>query len=279
MKRERQETVTVRGISIRDSDDKYYKSVEQEGLDEMVDVNEIDDIVEIAGIENTKKEVAKKEVVKENGKEVFKAEKGKLKALARYFPNFLSKKEADSLFNVIIAESDKYTQDKVNTPGGVKMAPRITGTYGPEGVVYKYAGMSRTPITEWPKELMECMERISETIGCVLNYAFINVYRDGDHLKKDYIGWHKDSEGAILCNADGETTIASISLGDERLFQMRVEYKNGESPTKITSVKLAHGSLCTMEKQMQQFCKHQVPKCNSAKGMRVNITFRNMKLK
>ena len=226
----------------------------------------------------TKVKVTKEEK-EEGGREVFKAEKGTLKALARYFPNFLTKEEADSLFNVIINESAKYTQDKVNTPGGVKMAPRLTGTYGPEGVIYKYAGMTRTPITVWPAELMKCMEMISEKVGCVLNYAFINVYRDGDYLKKDYIGWHKDSEGEIVCNEIGETTIASISLGDERTFQMRVEYKNGENPTQITSVKLEHGSLCTMEKQMQKFCKHQVPKYNNAKGIRINITFRNMKSK
>lgn len=226
-----------------------------------------DEVVDQKVLENDKQKVCKV---------VFKAEKESMKALAQYFPNFLTEDEADLLFNVIIGESHKYTQDKVNTPGGIKNAPRITGTYGPEGVVYKYAGMTRHPIVSWPQELRSCMEKISTQLGCKLNYAFINVYRDGEYLKEDYIGWHKDSEKEIICNNNGETTIASISLGDERIFQMRVEYKKGESPTQITSVKLQHGSLCTMEKQMQRFCKHQVPKYKDAKGMRVNITFRNM---
>jgi alkylated DNA repair dioxygenase AlkB len=122
------------------------------------------------------------------------------------------------------------------------------------------------------------MEKISQELGCKLNYAFVNVYRDGDHLKKDHIGWHKDSESTIVVNDKGETTIASISLGDERNFQMRVAYEKGETSTSITTVKLHHGSLCTMEKQMQVFCKHQVPPFKDAKGPRVNITFRHMKI-
>jgi hypothetical protein len=87
---------------------------------------------------------------------VFTAQKGNLNALARYWKKFLTKDQADNLFNVMMQESTKYTQDKVSTPGGKKDAPRLTCTYGPEGAVYKYAGMTRLPVSVWPPELKNC---------------------------------------------------------------------------------------------------------------------------
>lgn len=133
--------------------------------------------------------------------------------------------------------------------------------------------MERLPHTEWPNELKECLNKINEFLGCDLNYAFINYY-----LSNHYIGWHQDKESDIETTPDGQTTIASISLGDEREFRIRQIYKKGETPTKIHKKILENGSLCTMEKHTQELCKHSVPLKKGTTNDRINITFRKMKI-
>lgn len=216
------------------------------------------------------------------GEVIFNLVKNGKTALSRYFPQFLSETEANELYDELYALKDiHFNRDVVSTPRGKVKAPRWTAAFGEEGIVYGYAGMERETVTEWPKLLLECKKRIEKKLGCELNYGFVNIYeitdKDGN-VVEHYIGWHSDSEGDIVTTKDGETTICSISVGDERTFQLRETYKVGkEKPTPIISKVLEHGSLCTMEKQTQKFCKHQVKKKSGAKKPRINITFRKMK--
>lgn len=152
-------------------------------------------------------------------------------------------------------------------------APRFTATFGVKGTTYTYAGMTRIPTTEWPVELLDCKTKLEAFLGCELNYAFVNYY-EGEH----YIGWHSDKEGDIETTPDGQTTIASISLGDEREFQIRPIYRKGEKPTQIYKKILKNGSLCTMEKHTQSLCKHCVPVKRGSTKVRINITFRKMRV-
>lgn len=197
-------------------------------------------------------------------------------ALSRYYKDFLSKEEATTLYNTLeglLTSEGVFTQDKYVIFGKTVDAPRLTATFGPEGITYKYAGMVRKPTTTWPTCLKECKDKIEESLGCSLNYAFVNYYKT-DH----YIGWHSDSEGDIETTDDGQTTICSISVGDEREFRLRQIYKAGkEPPTKVYKKVLENGSLCTMEKHTQSLCKHSVPVKNKATTPRINITFRLMK--
>lgn len=218
-----------------------------------------------------------------DSKIVFKVSHDDKVALAKYYPSFLNTEEANELYQELYNLKDKYfDRDLVNTPKGKVLAPRYTAAFGEEGISYKYAGMNRSTITEWPELLLKCKESIETTLDVKLNYGFVNIYEivDNNGNKVDqYIGWHSDSEGDIVTTSDGQTTICSISLGDERKFQLRENYKVGkEKPTPITSIVLEHGSLCTMEKHTQQLCVHCVPKKPNASKPRINITFRLMKV-
>lgn len=221
--------------------------------------------------------------IAKTGKTVFNLTKDNQTALVRYFKQFLSTEEADELYNEIYAlKSKHFNRDLVNTPRGKVKAPRFTAAFGEKGITYEYAGYTRKTVEEWPKKLAKCKKLIEETLGVQLNYGFINIYEIVDEAGdpvEHYIGWHSDSEGDIQTTKDGQTTICSISLGDERKFQIREIYKPGkEKPTTIHSIVLEHGSLCTMEKHTQSLLKHQVPKKRGATKPRINITFRLMKI-
>lgn len=194
--------------------------------------------------------------------------------MIRYWDNFLTPQEADQLYDVMYKNLPEFTRDVYKIMGKDTPAPRLTQTYGPEGCEYTYSGMSRKPNTNMPKELKECMEKVSNFLGFDFNYAFVNFYD-----KKDYIGFHRDSENNIHTTKDGQTTIASVSLGEPREFRIRQIYKKGETPSYIYKKVLNHGSLCTMEYHTQLLCKHSVPVKKDSKRPRINITFRKMLIK
>lgn len=202
------------------------------------------------------------------------------KAFSRYYRSLLSKQQADDLFDELYSlKGTLFKQEVVNTPGGKKLAPRLTAAFGDANISYKYAGVTQKTIPEYPKLLLECQRAIESLLGCSLNYAFVNIYEITDSDGKPcehYIGWHSDDEPQIVLDDTRSTTICSVSLGDERTFQIRRAYKPPETPTQIHSIMLHHGSLCTMEKQTQLLCKHQVPKKKNATKVRINITFRLM---
>ena len=190
-------------------------------------------------------------------------------ALVRYFDAFLTRKQANELYAEIYAKKDTlFKQDTYILFGNAKKAPRLSAAFGSKGSTYTYSGMTQPAITDWPLKLLECKALVEQKLDCKLNYALVNIYETG----KDYIGWHSDDEKDLESN----TPICSISLGDERKFQLREKYSKGETPTKIYSKVLAHGSLCTMEKQTQQICKHKVPVKPKASSPRINITFRSI---
>jgi alkylated DNA repair dioxygenase AlkB len=223
---------------------------------------------------------------------------------SRYFKQFLSVQEANDLYAELYALKEKhFNRDLgkkfflsverrktsinvflVSTPKGKVLAPRFTAAFGEKGIgTYGYAGFERETVEEWPKLLLDCKNRIEKQLGVKFNYGFVNIYEtknDDGTPAEHYIGWHSDSEGDIVTSDDGQTTIASISLGDERKFQLRQNYRVGkDTPTTITNVVLEHGSLCTMEKHTQKMYKHCVPKKKGATKPRINVTFRLMKIK
>lgn len=101
------------------------------------------------------------------------------------------------------------------------------------------------------------------------NYAHANEYRDGSQ----YIGFHSDNEGDMVENS----MIISISIGQERDFQIRKKTKKADTPSKITTVRLKSGSIVIMGGNMQKNWKHALPKRAKQNGKRYNLTFRKMK--
>lgn len=66
---------------------------------------------------------------------------------------------------------------------------------------------------QWHPLLLKLREAVDRRCGCSFNSLLCNLYRDG----RDSIGWHSDDEASL---GDGPT-IASLSLGDTRVFSLR----------------------------------------------------------
>ncbi len=176
-----------------------------------------------------------------------------------YDPNFLPKETADSLLD---AMSVHVPWKQEVTFYGNKF-PRLTAYYADPGVKYAYSGVVHDSL-EWPNYLKRIKLKIEEITGNQFNSLLLNQYRDG----KDSIGWHADNEKELGVNP----VIASVSIGAERVFQIR----HNKSKDKKEYV-LTNGSLLVMGGTMQHHWQHCVPKTTKEIGPRINLTFRNIK--
>ena len=139
------------------------------------------------------------------------------------------------------------------------MQPRLTASYGDEGVTYRYSGTVNVALL-WTPALLEIKEKI-EAVQGRYNYCLLNRYRSG----QDSIGMHADDEPEM------GNVIGSLSLGATRTFRIR------HNKTKETiNFPVGHGTLIIMAGTMQQFWKHEVPKMKENVGERINLTFRQI---
>lgn len=137
------------------------------------------------------------------------------------------------------------------------LQPRLTASYGSEGVTYRYSG-TENPAFPWTSTLLEIKKKI-EAVEGRYNYCLLNRYRSG----ADSVGMHADDE------PEEGNVIGSLSLGATRTFRIR------HNKTKETRMfELSHGTLLIMAGTMQQFWKHEVPKTTANVGERINLTFR-----
>ena len=140
--------------------------------------------------------------------------------------------------------------------------PRLTALYGSEGKPYSYSGIKMNPIP-FTTTLNDIKKKIESLTQEKFNTVLLNLYRDG----KDGNGWHSDDEKEL----GTQPTIASISFGAERPFQLRHKKEN----LKCKFV-LEHGSLLLMKGTTQEFWQHQIPKSKKILNQRINLTFRNI---
>jgi alkylated DNA repair dioxygenase AlkB len=137
--------------------------------------------------------------------------------------------------------------------------PRLTASYGDQGVTYVYSGTVNQPVP-WTPTLLEIKRRI-EAVRGRYNYCLLNRYRSG----ADSVGLHADDEPGV-----GDV-IGSLSLGATRTFRIR---HNATRETR--TFPLGHGTLVVMAGTMQRFWKHEVPKTKESVGERINLTFRHI---
>src|SRR5690349_12711199 len=89
------------------------------------------------------------------------------------------------------------------------LQPRLTASYGDEGVTYFYSGMENKALP-WTPTLLEIKQRI-EAVRGRYNYCLLNRYRSG----ADSVGLHADNEPGM------GNVIGSLSLGATRAFRIR----------------------------------------------------------
>jgi alkylated DNA repair dioxygenase AlkB len=175
-----------------------------------------------------------------------------------YYPQFLSTKEADQLFE-LCKEDLNWQQDQIQFYGKKFSIPRFHCWYGSFDYSYSKIKLNREVM---PPFLQTLRNKIENELGYFFNGVLGNLYRDG----RDSNGWHRDNEKELA----RPLHLASISLGQSRYFSLR---KKGE--TRMTSkIALEHGSLLLMLDPFQDYWEHQIPKTSKDIGERINLTFR-----
>jgi alkylated DNA repair dioxygenase AlkB len=180
---------------------------------------------------------------------------------ATLFKDFLSAEFTAQAFNQIETEND-WEQPEITIFGNTVLEPRLSTWHNELGEGYKYSGVLRRaqPFSEL---LCDIRNRCAEVTNATFNSVLVNFYRNG----QDGLGWHSDNEA---CNGL-EPTIASVSLGATRRFDMR-HRKTGET----IKIQLESGSLLVMAGKSQQYWVHQVAKTKRVHEPRINLTFRRV---
>ena len=142
--------------------------------------------------------------------------------------------------------------------------PRLIAWYGDLSRNYSYSGIKLTPMP-WNRLLLDIKDRIEAVTGGSFNSVLLNYYRDN----RDSMGFHSDDEKEL----GPRPTIASLSLGDERIFVLKHKI---DKLAKVVRMRLASGSLLVMKGETQKFWKHGIAKEARPCGPRVNLTFRNI---
>jgi len=182
-------------------------------------------------------------------------------ARIEYFPKFIPMGERFSLFEWLL-DNVPWQQDDIVMYGKKMPIPRLQAWFGDTNADYGYSGIRLTTLP-WLPELMQLKTEIEHKTQSTFNAALVNLYRDGN----DTVGWHSDDESEL----GHQPTIASISLGETREFQL----KHKVSKEKL-SIRLTSGSLLVMSGNTQHCWQHCVPRSKRVQSPRINITFRKI---
>lgn len=189
----------------------------------------------------------------------------------RLFHNFLSMEEADWMFSKLLNELP-WSQKTNYSRGESYEEPRLTCWFGDLPYTYSHSTMQAN--TQWPTVLLSLRSRLNSDLGLGLglNSVLCNLYRSGH----DSIAWHSDDEASL----GPRPTIASVSLGDTRVFSLRkkpVPEEGGDfTYSPHIKIPLSHGTLLVMEGATQEDWQHQVAKEYHDRGPRINLTFRTI---
>ncbi|TCK66785.1 alkylated DNA repair dioxygenase AlkB [Winogradskyella wandonensis] len=179
-----------------------------------------------------------------------------------YYPNFLSKQEADQLFDTLKQETD-WQEDDIKIFGKVYKQPRLTTLYGENNQPYAYSSITMNP-KPFTHEVKAIKTKIETKTEHQFNTVLLNLYRNGN----DSNGWHADNEKELGKNP----VIASLTIGEERPFH----FKHRKFKEERHKLILKHGSLLIMKGAMQHHWLHQIAKTKKAIGERINLTFRKL---
>ena len=178
-----------------------------------------------------------------------------------FWPNWLSYKDADKLLYRAIDSVD-WRADSIKIVGKSIPIPRLQQWFGELGTSYTYSNICLQAVSfpDWIERLRADVENQTDA---AFNRALVNYYRDGS----DSVDWHADNEPEL----GPEPLIASLSLGAERVFQLR----HLQTKQRI-SIPLPHGSLLLMGAGIQGYWQHRIAKVKDLHQPRVNFTFRYM---
>jgi len=181
--------------------------------------------------------------------------------LLDFWPHFLSVQQAQSLF-VLLQQQIPWQTESYSVYGKTVEAPRRVAWYGDADAAYTYSGITHQPLP-WTETLAALKKQLEQACQHSFNSVLLNLYRDG----QDSMGWHADKEAELGPNP----VIASLSLGQERVFKLRHQRSK-----RVLDVPLGSGSLLLMHGALQHHWQHSVPKSKKPMQPRINLTFRTI---
>ncbi|TGL51571.1 alpha-ketoglutarate-dependent dioxygenase AlkB [Leptospira kemamanensis] len=176
-----------------------------------------------------------------------------------YFPQFLEPKKSQFYFETFQSNIE-WKHDEAILYGKHIITKRSVAWYAEKGFSYRYSGTTKTALP-WSKDLLELKEEVERETKEKFNSCLLNLYHDGS----EGMAWHSDDETSLKPNS----TIASVSLGAERIFRFKHKKKNT-----LVEVSLEPGSLLLMQGEIQHHWLHSLPKVLKVKRPRINLTFR-----
>jgi alkylated DNA repair dioxygenase AlkB len=185
-----------------------------------------------------------------------------------YHPGFLDRTCADRSLKLLWREL-KWQQAEITLFGRRLMQPRLIAWYGDSSARYSYSALSLDP-EPWHPLLAELKSRLEAFTKMPFNSVLANAYRNGD----DSMGWHRDDEPEL----GHRPVIASLSLGAPRKFLVRTIEKPAAGRRKSERLTLEHGSLLLMSADSQASYQHALPKTRQKTGLRINLTYRMVRL-
>lgn len=178
-----------------------------------------------------------------------------------YFNTILSREKAEEYFQKLLANIP-WQHDEVIIFSKKIITKRKTAWFGDQNFEYTYSNNTKRALP-WTNELLELKNLIQEKSNETFNSCLLNLYHDGN----EGMSWHSDNEPDLKENG----TIASLSLGAERTFQLK--HKLSKETIKIH---LAHTSLLLMKGEIQKYWLHQIPVSKKITTARINLTFRTI---
>lgn len=173
--------------------------------------------------------------------------------------NFFSKEKSDYYYDTLLQQT-KWREYEMEIFDKTYTVPRMIGWYEDK----ENPGADPTQ-PDWTPALLEIRKRVEEETEIDFNGVLLNYYRNG----KDGVGWHSDREK----NTGKNPIIASVSLGETRIFRLRHKFRKDIPQIEIP---LHHGSYLLMAGTTQSFWQHQVPKTARDILPRINLTFRRI---
>jgi alkylated DNA repair dioxygenase AlkB len=180
---------------------------------------------------------------------------------ALLIPRFFSSAESTKYF-AQLNEATPWEMPEIVMFGKKYPQAGLSTWFTNTNVSYVYSGIARTPHVMTPL-LTDVMNACALASGAEYNSVLVNLYRDGN----DSVSWHSDNEEIN----GSEPTIASVSLGETRRFDLRHK-ESGET----VRVDLEDGSLLVMSGLSQHCWVHQIAKTKTKVGPRINLTFRRV---
>lgn len=163
-----------------------------------------------------------------------------------------------------LLQETAWRAEHISLWGKQYLQPRLTAWHGDAEAVYRYSGMTLTPLP-WTALLTELRQAVEDATACRFNSVLLNYYRD----QNDSMGFHSDDEAEL----GPAPAIASLSFGAARTFILKYKSKKTCKPIKLA---LGDGALLLMAGATQKNWRHGINKESGACGPRVNLTFRKI---